>query len=426
MDFSLITLGCDKNRVDSEKMLYNLQNAGHTLVNEEVAEFIVINTCAFIDKAKKEAIQTIIGVSEYKKSGKLKKLIVTGCFAQRYGSEVDFSEVDCFVNIADEVDIVKIVGNMFGINNCNYVFQDKRTLTTPMHYAYLKIADGCNNRCAYCAIPYIRGKYVSRPMEEIIAEARELVNDNVKELILVAQDTTYYGKDIYGEFALCRLLEELSKLDFWKIRVMYAYPERIDDKLLSIVSGNEKVAKYLDIPFQHIDDKVLKTMNRRSGEKEIKALLEKIKNDYNNIALRSSFIVGYPTEDLTANIKLRKFVKDALDYSGFFSYSREEGTPAYKLKATQTKKTILSWVKECEKAQVIATREKQTKYINKVLEVLYEGIDYKKQCFYGRSEFNAPEIDTNVYFTSQQKLEVGCVYKVKITRADFHLYGETV
>jgi len=216
MDFSLITLGCDKNRVDSEKMLYNLQNAGHTLVNEEVAEFIVINTCAFIDKAKKEAIQTIIGVSEYKKSGKLKKLIVTGCFAQRYGSEVDFSEVDCFVNIADEVDIVKIVGNMFGINNCNYVFQDKRTLTTPMHYAYLKIADGCNNRCAYCAIPYIRGKYVSRPMEEIIAEARELVNDNVKELILVAQDTTYYGKDIYGEFALCRLLEELSNLIFGK------------------------------------------------------------------------------------------------------------------------------------------------------------------------------------------------------------------
>ena len=426
MDFSLVTLGCDKNRVDSEKMLYNLQNAGHTLVNEEQAEFIVINTCAFIDKAKKEAIQTIFDVSQLKKSGKLKKLIVTGCFAQRYAGEVTFDEVDCFVNIAEEVNIVKIVDEIFGKSNCNYVFQDKRTLTTPMHYAYIKIADGCNNRCSYCAIPYIRGKYVSRPMEELISEAKELADNKVKELILVAQDTTYYGKDIYGEYALSTLLEELSKLDFWKIRVMYAYPERIDDKLLNIISNNEKVAKYLDIPFQHIDDTILKSMRRRSGEKEIRELIKKIETKYSNIALRSSFIVGYPTEDLEANLKLRAFVSGALNYSGFFSYSKEEGTPAYKLKATQTKKTILGWVKECEKAQVLATMEKQKKYVNEVLEVLYEGIDYKKQCFYGRSEFNAPEIDTKVYFTSQNKLEVGNVYKVKITASDFHLYGETV
>ncbi len=426
MDFSLITLGCDKNRVDSEKMLYNLQNAGHTLVNEKDAEFIIINTCAFIDKAKKEAINTILEVSELKKSGKLKKLIVTGCFAQRYGSEAEFDEVDIFVNIAEEGDIVKKVDELFGKYGCDYVFENKRTLTTPLHYAYLKIADGCNNRCSYCAIPYIRGKYVSRPMEEILEEAKELAKEKVKELILVAQDTTYYGKDIYGEYSLCRLIEELTKLDFWKIRIMYAYPERIDGKLLDIVSNNEKVAKYLDIPFQHIDDKVLKSMNRRSGEKDIRALLNKIQTSYSNIALRSSFIVGYPTEDLDANIKLREFVKNALDYSGFFSYSKEEGTPAYNLKATQNKKTIQSWVNECEKAQVISTFEKQKKYVNKIIEVLYEGIDYKKQCFYGRSEYNAPEIDTYVYFTSEQKLEIGGVYKVKITSTDFHLYGETV
>lgn len=425
MDFSLITLGCDKNRVDSEKMLFNLQNAGHSLVNEKEAEFIVINTCAFIDKAKKETIDTILSVANYKKD-KLKKLIITGCFSQRYSEEITFEEVDKFVSIEEENNIVSIVEKLLEIDNTNYVFKDKRTLTTPLHYAYLKIADGCDNRCAYCAIPRIRGKYTSRRVEEIVLEAQELVSSGVKEIILVAQDTTNYGKDIYGKPSLSMLLKELIKLDVWKIRILYAYLEKIDDELLDLIKNNDKIAKYLDIPFQHIDNNILKAMNRRSGEAEIYGILNKLRNNYPEIAIRSSFIVGYPTEDEEAHKKLLEFAKYALNYSGFFTYSKEEGTLACKLKATQSKKTINKWVVECEKAQVVSTLKWQKTFEKKVIEVIYEGIDYDKQCFFGRNEYNAPDIDTLVYFTANIVPEIGKVYNIKITKTDFHLYGVVV
>ncbi len=425
MDFSLITLGCDKNRVDSEKMLYNLQNAGHRLVNESDAEFVVINTCAFIDKAKKETIDTILAVAEHKKD-KLKKIIVTGCFSQRYGQEVDFTEVDRFVNISDEINIVDIVSELFDNKNIDYNFLDKRTITTPLHYAYLKIADGCDNRCAYCAIPYIRGKYTSRRLEDIVSEAKDLVDSGVKEIILVAQDTTNYGKDIYGKPSLVALLKELIKLDVWKVRILYAYLEKIDDELLDLIKNSDKIAKYLDIPLQHIDNGILKAMNRRSTEKQIYDILEKLRKDYNEIALRSSFIVGFPTEGEKEHDKLVSFVKYALNYAGFFSYSKEEGTPAYKLSPTQSKRTINKWVIECEKAQVLSTMKWQSYYKDKVIEVIYEGIDYDKQCFYGRSEHNAPDIDTLVYFSASIAPEVGKVYNIKVTKTDFHLYGVVV
>lgn len=425
MDFSLITLGCDKNRVDSEKMLFNLQNAGHRLVNENEAEFIIINTCAFIDKAKKETIDTILSVAQLK-CDKLKKLIVTGCFSQRYSEEITFDEVDKFVSIDDELNIVNIVEKLFDKDRTEYEFEDKRTLTTPLHYAYLKISDGCNNRCSYCAIPYIRGKYTSRKIEDIVEEAKDLVKGGVKEVILVAQDTTNYGKDIYGKPSLVNLLKELIKLDVWKIRILYAYLEKIDDELLDLIKNSDKIAKYLDIPFQHIDNEVLKAMNRRSGEGEIYAILDKLRSSYPEIAVRSTFIVGFPNESTKAHEKLVKFVKNAINYAGFFTYSKEEGTPAYNLKATQTKSTIKKWLLECEKAQVFSTLNWQKSYKDSVIEVIYEGIDFDKQCFYGRSEYNAPDIDTLVFFTASITPEVGKVYNIKITKTDFHLYGEVV
>lgn len=425
MDFSLITLGCDKNRVDSEKMLFNLQKAGHRLVNEEEAEFIIINTCAFIDKAKKETIDTILSVADLK-TNKLKKLIVTGCFSQRYSEEITFEEVDKFVSIGDEINIINIVEELFNKGITKYVFEDKRTLTTPMHYAYLKISDGCNNRCSYCAIPYIRGKYISRKLEDIVAEAKDLVASGVKEIILVAQDTTNYGKDIYGKPSLVNLLKELIKLDVWKIRILYAYLEKIDDELLDLIKNSDKIAKYLDIPFQHIDNEVLKAMNRRSGEAEIYAILDKLRSNYPEIAIRSTFIVGFPNESEDAHRKLVELARYALNYAGFFTFSKEEGTPAFSLKATQTKSTINKWLVECEKAQVLSTITWQKAYIDKVIEVIYEGIDFDKQCFYGRSEHNAPDIDTLVFFTASITPEVGKVYNIKIIKTDFHLYGEVV
>ena len=356
----------------------------------------------------------------------LKKIIVTGCFSQRYGQEVDFTEVDRFVNISDEINIVDIVSELFDNKNTGYNFLDKRTITTPLHYAYLKIADGCDNRCAYCAIPYIRGKYTSRRLEDIVSEAKDLVDSGVKEIILVAQDTTNYGKDIYGKPSLVMLLKELIKLDVWKVRILYAYLEKIDDELLDLIKNSDKIAKYLDIPLQHIDNGILKAMNRRSTEKQIYDILEKLRKDYNEIALRSSFIVGFPTEGEKEHDKLVSFVKYALNYAGFFSYSKEEGTPAYKLSPTQSKRTINKWVIECEKAQVLSTMKWQSYYKDKVIEVIYEGIDYDKQCFYGRSEHNAPDIDTLVYFSASIAPEVGKVYNIKVTKTDFHLYGVVV
>lgn len=425
MDFSLITLGCDKNRVDSEKMLYNLLNAGHRLVNESDAEFVVINTCAFIDKAKKETIDTIFAVAEHKKD-RLKKIIVTGCFAQRYGSEADFAEVDRFVNIDEEINIVNIINEVFGTKSKNYDFCDKRTLTTPQHYAYLKIADGCDNRCAYCAIPQIRGKYISKTVEELVAEGKELVASGVKEIILVAQDTTNYGKDIYGEPSLVRLLKELIKLDVWKVRILYAYLEKIDDKLLQLIKCSDKIAKYLDIPLQHIDGEMLRAMNRRSTEQQIYDMLNKIRKDYSEIAIRSSFIVGFPTEEERQHNKLVNFVKERLNYAGFFSYSKEENTPAYNMKPLQSKATVKKWITECEKAQVLATLKWQSAFKDKIIEVIYEGIDFDKQCFYGRNEYNAPDIDTLVYFTASIVPEIGKVYNIEITKTDFHLYGRVI
>lgn len=421
----MISLGCDKNRVDSEKMLFLIKNAGYTVVdNAETADVVIVNTCAFIDSAKKEAIDVILSTAELKNRN-LQKLIVTGCFAERYRNEVDFPEVDRFVSLKEEADIVEILDGFGEITPCRDLDNNiGRVQTTPAHYAYLKIADGCDNRCSFCAIPYIRGKYRSLPIESLVKEADELVKNGVKELILVAQDTTRYGCDLYGKPSLVRLLRELSALPVWKIRILYAYPELIDEELLSEIATNDKVAKYLDVPLQHADNALLKRMNRRGRDYAL--LLEKIRAAVPDIALRSSFICGFPGETEDEHKTLLSFLANGVDYGGFFAYSPEEGTPSYNWKDRANARTVKRWIAECEDAQTRFTLSRQARFMGKTIEIIYEGIDFDKQLFYGRSEFNAPEIDTLVYFKSDFPLMIGNVYKVKIEKCEFNLYGYAV
>ena len=326
-------------------------------------------------------------------------------------------------HIAVYKDIVKYIDDLVGKKRDTTCYDTGRILTTPAHYAFLKIADGCNNKCTYCAIPSIRGKYVSTPIDDLVKEAKSLAAGGVRELILVAQDTTAYGSDLYGKPSLVRLLKELVKLDFWKIRILYAYPELIDDELLTLINTEEKIAKYLDIPLQHADKEILRRMNRRQKTR-LNDLIDHIRDKVDGIALRSTFICGFPYETEQEHAILLDFLRGGVDYGGFFAYSPEEGTPAYNWKNRADKKTIKRWVSECEDAQTKYTVSRQKRFLNKTVEVIYEGIDYKKQCFYGRTEYNAPDVDTLVFFTSDFPLEVGRVYKVRIDKTDFNLYGK--
>ncbi|MBR1747637.1 MAG: 30S ribosomal protein S12 methylthiotransferase RimO [Clostridia bacterium] len=427
MKVGLIGLGCDKNRVDGENMLFRLRAAGYELTDDiDSAEIVIINTCAFIDAAKKESIDAILDAAGHKGKS-LQHLIVTGCFAERYAAQVADSlpEVDAFVSIKDEENIVGIVDRLCHTSRPTPCFDAGRVLTTPAHYAYLKISDGCNNKCTYCAIPAIRGKYVSRPIEDLVQEANSLRAQGVKELILVAQDTTAYGFDLYGRYALVDLLTELVKIDFWKIRLLYAYPELIDERLLTFLRDNERMAKYLDVPLQHVDPTVLRRMNRRmkSGVAEF---VDGVREFIPDLAMRSSFICGFPYEDEDAHKRLSDFLRTGVDYGGFFAFSPEEGTPAYGWKERAKSSAVKRWIKECEISQSQRTVDRQRRFLDRTVEVLYEGVDYDKQLFYGRTEFMAPEIDTLVYFSSDFPLEIGTVYDVKIDKTDFHLYGHTV
>lgn len=426
----MISLGCDKNRVDSEKVLYAFVKNGWTVVGDAAeADVILINTCAFIDSAKQESIDTILEFSKYKEGAPKKKLIVLGCLAERYGKELAeaMPEVDTFVGINGYDDIVKTVESeeKLYLPKDSACYEEGRIVTTPAHYAYLKIADGCDNFCTYCAIPYIRGRYRSYPKEKLLAEAEKLAKDGVKELIIVAQDTTRYGKDLYGYYALKDLLRELMKLDFCKIRLLYAYPELIDDELIHMLATEDKLAKYVDIPLQHIDDGVLKRMNRRSRETEIRDLLKKIRLANPEIAVRSSFIVGFPAETEEEFQKLKEFIAEgAIDYAGFFKYSKEEGTVAAKMKGQVSARAKKEREKELYTLQTANIIKGHQRYADKIVPVIYEGIDYKRQLFYGRTERNAPEIDTKVFFSADFTLEIGEIYNVKITSCGFDLEGE--
>ena len=434
MKIGAISLGCDKNRVDTEKMLSRLVGGGHMLVgSEEEADVIIVNTCAFIDKAKEESIDEILSAIAAKNAGKGKKVIVTGCLAQRYADTLkeEFPEVDAILGIADYDAILKTIEDVEEgekVLNCANLdaFYSDRVLTTPYHYAYLKIADGCSNHCTYCAIPSIRGKYRSEKLEDLIREAKKLSDDGVKELILVAQDVTRYGTDFDGKPHLIELLDRLSKLDFVWIRLLYLYPEMVDDKLIEYVENNDKIAKYMDIPLQHVDDDVLKRMNRRTNEKSIRELIAKLKNA--GIAVRTTFICGFPGETQEQFEKLEKFVKEVkFDYAGFFAYSREEGTPADKLDGHLDES-----VKEERANKLRAIQEKIIKSRNKELigskiKVIYDDIDYDRQKFVGRSQTQAPDIDNVTLFESDEEVRIGEFYDVEITGCDgIDLVGKVI
>ncbi len=425
----VVSLGCDKNRVDTETMLTYLNQAGFRFTSDpKEANVIIINTCAFIAKARKEAVDTIDEMLEYKKKGKCEKIIVTGCMPQKYLPELkkEFKTVDCFLGFDDYPNIAQIVSDLYDkggqIVRCGdastIACVENRMITTPNHYAYLKIADGCENYCTFCTIPFIRGRFRSKPIDEVAREAKSLVNGGATELILVAQDVTKYGTDLFGKPALVDLIKKLSKIKNLRwIRLLYCYPELVTDELLNEVVTNDKVCKYLDIPFQHVSDNVLKMMNRHINHEKTIALVEKIRALPVHIAIRTTFMVGFPGETDKDFAELVDFVKRyKLDQVGFFAYSKEEGTVAAKMPNQVDEKTknkrLLAIMKEAEKVQKANLRA----MVGKTVDVVYEDIDYDRELFVGRSQYQAPEIDNLIYFKSKDFVDVGGMYPVKITR----------
>lgn len=423
----IISLGCAKNRVDAEMLLYRIRNAGYKLCEDvAMADVAIINTCGFIESAKQESIEEILELSELKKEGKIKAIIVTGCLAERYKEEVmkEIPEADAVVGIGANDDIVKIIDEVLQ-GKKQQCFPDKlllpleggRIQSTPYYYAYLKIAEGCDNHCTYCAIPMIRGKFRSRKMEDIIAEAKHLAEKDVKELVVVAQDTSLYGKDIYGEIMLAKLLKKLCEIDGIRwIRVLYCYPDKITDELLQVMAEEEKIVKYLDLPLQHCNGRVLKTMNRKGNKEELVELIAKIREKVPGIVLRTTFIAGFPTETEEEFAELENFAKEVrFERVGCFAYSQEENTPAAKLEPQ-----IPEYVKE-RRAEIIMENQQKImeefcqKLDGKTIEVLVEGYDQYAECFFGRSAWDAPEVDGSVFFTvTGRKPAPGEFVKVKI------------
>ena len=425
MKIGAISLGCDKNRVDTEKMLARLVAGGHTLVGtEDDADVIIVNTCAFTDDAKNETIDEILSAVEHKRKHKKKKIIITGCLPQRYMDtlEKEFPQVDAFLGIADYDSICDTVekitkGNKIYSCASGDSFYEGRVLTTPYHYAYLKIADGCNNHCTYCAIPSIRGKYRSEKIEDILAEARNLEKEGVSELILVAQDVTRYGIDFDGKSHLVELVDNLSAMDFDRIRLLYLEPEAITDDIIEMIVSNPKVVKYADVPLQHIDNDTLKRMGRRCDEPTTRALIKKMREK--GIILRSSFICGFPGETEEAHNKLVEFIREGnIDYAGFFAYSREEGTPADRMQDHLDEDVKVARTNRLKDLQTTVINSRNNNLIGKTIKVLFDEIDYDKQMFVGRADFQAPDIDNLVYFTADKEVHVGEYYDVEIVGAD--------
>ncbi len=431
---AVISLGCDKNRVDTEKMLYSLNKAGYNLVSDySSAQIIIVNTCAFIESARSEAIDTILAAAQYKKD-KLEKLIVTGCLPKKYSAELKdgLPEVDMFLGTENYYALPEIIENLYGdssnyVPTCDKFDCSDRFLSTPTHYAFLKISDGCDNHCTFCTIPSIRGKYVSRSEESLIEEAKMLEQSGVKELILVAQDVTRYGIDLYGEYRLVPLLRKLSALDFEWIRLMYCYPELVTEELICEIDNNAKIAKYIDIPMQHADDSILKLMNRRGNSGDLAKLLKRISECKNHIAVRTTFMVGFPGEKQENFDNLYNFLSEyKIDNVGIFAYSDEEDTPSFRLKNRVNAETKAKRVEKLGELYKNIRIEKNKALVGKTLKVLYESIDFDRNMFVGRTQYNAPEIDTAVYFTGEFA-DVGTFYDVKITGYDeYDLIGETV
>ncbi|WP_422448753.1 30S ribosomal protein S12 methylthiotransferase RimO [Thermoanaerobacterium sp. DL9XJH110] len=433
----LISLGCDKNLVDSEFMLGILKKHNYVITNKEKdADVIIVNTCGFIESAKQESIDTILEMAQYKNTGNCKLLIATGCLAQRYKETLleEIPELDAVVGTGEFYRIHEVIQRLNGskvnlTENSNFVnFDIKNRVRIYPYISFVKIAEGCSNHCSYCAIPFIRGPYRSREIAAIKEEVEMLVSDGVKEINLVAQDTTNYGVDIYGKPALSRLLEELIKIEgeFW-IRILYAYPTNIDDGLLDLIESGPKIAKYLDIPLQHINDRILKLMNRPTDSRFIKRLIERIKNKIPDIALRTTFIVGFPSETEREFEELLDFVKQyQFDRVGAFKYSEEEGTRAANIEPKIRERIKNHRYRKLMQLQRTISGTKNAGLRGKVIRVLAERLDRKTNLFIGRSERDAPFVDGVVSFYGPN-CRPGNVYPVKILQTyDYDLVGEAV
>ncbi len=429
---SAISLGCDKNKVDLEKMLGRLKGYGFTIIDEaENADIVIVNTCAFIQPAQEEAIENILQFEHLKKIGKIEKVIVTGCFPERNYEDMktNFPDVDAFLRLRENDNICGVIEKLYDMEESKPAKKFSRVLTNSPSYAYLKIADGCDNVCSYCTIPRIRGRYKSTPIEELVAEAKDLALRGVRELILVAQDTTKYGEDLYGENSLIKLCDNLSKIKEIKwIRLHYIYPERLDDKLLTYIAKNEKMCKYLDVPLQHIDDKILKSMRRRVDEEGTRNLIEKIRCDYPQIALRSTFIVGYPNESGADFKKLCQFIKETkFDYAGFFSYSKEPNTASYYMKGQLKEFTKNRRTKKIRKLQNKIVLEKAGEMLGQEIEVLVDYFDEMTGEYIGHSQKLSPTVDFGVRFVDNNVIGVADFVKVRIYDFDGSDYkGEIV
>ena len=436
MKIAFISLGCDKNRVNTEQMMALCQAAGHEVTGEpDGADVAVVNTCGFIDSAKEEAIATILEVAPLKETGRLKKLLVAGCLSQRYQDEVltELPEVDGILGTGSYTDIVSAAEaamagetpKLFG--DIDRTVEDgARLVSTPSYTAFLKIAEGCNNRCAFCVIPSLRGRYRSRPMESLLAEAGQLAGAGVKELILVAQDITRYGTDLYGRHALPELLRELCRLDFHWIRLHYFYPDEVTDELIEVVASERKIVKYLDIPLQHCNDGILKAMNRRGTKAQIEALLSKLRARIPGLVIRTSIISGLPGEGEAEFEELCGFLREnALERAGVFAFSPEEGSPAADMPdqvPEDVKRHRVERLVDLQSGVMDAWNEAR---LGTVMEVLCEGFDPDMGCWAGRTYADSVDVDGHVYFTAGGMVPAGSFVNVRITgTADGDLTGE--
>ena len=434
----VVSLGCSKNHCDLENMMGILVKAGYEItLEEEKADVAIVNTCGFIESAKEEAIENILEMAELKKTGNLKALIVTGCLSQRYKEEIldSFPEIDSIVGVFDFDKIDAIVCETLKGKRKGYFeslslenFNDMpRIQTTPFYTAYLKIAEGCDNHCSYCAIPKIRGKFTSKDMESLVKEAKELAHSGVKELILVAQDTTRYGIDLYKEVKLIELLDRLTEIEGieW-IRIHYMYPEMIDEKLLLYIKENKKVLNYFDIPIQHINSRILKLMNRRSDRETIENVVNMIRKIIPSATIRTTVIVGFPTETDKEYRELYDYIeKTKFDRLGVFAYSKEEGTGAFNLKGQILKGIKLKRQKEINLLQSHIMEENNKKFIGNTIDVLVEGFHNEYGVYFGRSRMDSVEIDGTVMFESDEDIPFGDIVNVKITDAlEYDLVGE--
>lgn len=433
----MISLGCPKNQVDGELMLEKLNKAGFSVAQTiEDSDIMIINTCGFIEDAKREAIETILEVAEYKNAGLISSIVVTGCLAERYQEEIikEIPEVDSVIGIGADKDIVKVcqkaavgISTTFFPDKKLLPLEGERMLSTPSHWAYLKISDGCDNKCSYCAIPGIRGGYVERPMDSIIAEAKELAAKGVKEVIIIAQDTTKYGLQLYGEYMLAKLLKELVKIDGieW-FRLFYCYPDRVTDELIDVIANEEKVCSYIDIPLQHCNRDILRSMNRNGSYDSLKELLYKMKNRIPDLSLRTTFMVGFPGETDEQFEELCRFIKDIeFDKMGCFAFSPEEDTPAFDFDNQIDDKVKKRRAEVIMDIQYSITEKANKNRVGNIYKVIID--DFTDGRYIGRSYLDSPEIDSGIIITTDKALKIGDFVNVRITDYDgYDLIGELV